>query len=290
MNLRQLEVFQIIAAKSSIKKAAEQLYISQPAVSKTLKELEHGLGVTLFDRINGRLYLNEAGRIFLKRSRKLLREFEELKNAVKPENIPIRIGASITFGESVLVKVLEEFHEEYPETQLPVMISNVRMIREQLLQNQVDIAILEGPLEHPDFISEAISSFPLLIVGQEKFISAPQIDLHQLLELPLLVRESGSSLRDPLEHLLEEKGLSLQPYWTGVSTESLIQGALKGFGVTILPEPLFQKNRCPELKVAKVSDGPLVSHNHLVYLKDKESEGFQHLVQIFKNHARMKEF
>lgn len=289
MNLRQLEVFQVIAAKSSVKKAAEQLYISQPAVSKTLRELEQDLGTVLFDRINGRLYLNEAGRIFLKRSRKLLKEFEALKNVVKPENIPIRIGASITFGESVLVEVLEEFHETHPETQLPVIISNVRTIREKLLQNEVDIAILEGPLEHTDFISEAISSFPLLMVGQEKFFAAPQISLHELTRLPLLVREKGSSLRDPLEYLLEEKGLSLQPYWTSVSTESLIQGAVKGFGVTVLPAPLFQPERYPQLRTVQITDGPLVSRNHLVYLKEKESEGFQQLVQIFKERSQIRD-
>lgn len=268
MNHRQLVVFLQIAASGSIKKAAETLFISQPAVSKTLKELETELNTLLFDRLNGRIYLNSAGKLFQQQAKKLLADYQDLLQLFQSpvDEIPIRVGASLTFGETLLIPALQKFQETFPQTPLQVSITNAKTVWEKLWDNELDVGLLAGPITQPEFINIPLQPLKLVFVGQPKFFQQETITLSAVAQLPLLLRESGSSFRDNLEQAFLKGGLPLTPLWTSASTETLLQGAAAGFGVTLVPET---KEIPAGLCSVAPADFSLAHPNYLVYLKSK---------------------
>lgn len=283
MNQRQLEVFLIIAKTQNIKQASEQLFITPSAVSKTLGELEKEVGLQVFDRIKGRLYLNEEGRLFAEKASQLLEDLERMTTLfTSTEELPIRVGASITFGESLLTPAIVNFKKQHPKTPVPVTIGNVGVIREKLLANELDLAIIEGPAFHEAFISVPISTFNIYPVGVEKYFPKKTISLEKLSTYPLLVRETGSSLRKAIEEAFVSSGLGFNFHWESRSTESLILACEAGLGVTFLPETYLPLKK--NLTAVKIKQHPLKSHNHLIYLKNKsQRKEFQNFITVMKN-------
>ena len=278
MNQRQLQVFVTIAEVESIKKAAESLFISEPAVSKTLKELENELGTPFFDRLNGRLYLNTSGKIFLSEAKKLLAQYTTITELFSPDQkkTPLKVGASLTYGETLLIPALEKFHALSPETPVAVTITNAKSITQKIWDNELDLAITAHPIENPRFNSLDLGAFPLLFAGQEKFLPREKLSMAELAKLPLLLRENGSSFYEVLQQLFTNTGLPLTPLWRSASTETLIKGAVAGFGVTLLPAPFLTPALRAQLKTATIRDHPLEHRNYLVYLRGKERQATFH--------------
>lgn len=286
MNKRQLEVFLVIAKTQNIKHTAKLLYISSPAVSKTLSELEQEVGVALFDRVNGRLHLNIEGRLFAEKTRELLSDFNDLSNLFNPKEIqPIRIGASITFGESMLLPIIDKFKKEYPKTPIPITIGNVGIIKNKILDRELDLAIIEGNVNHKDLISNEISTFSIFPVGTKQYFSQKRISLKELSGYPLLVREKGSSLRKGIEDALKTAGYSFNPYWESRSTNSLILACEYGLGVTFLPETYLPIKE--NLVVGMIEDYQIKSRNHLIYFESKSHrDEFQYLISLIKGYPQ----
>lgn len=284
MNQRQLDVFITIAKFSSIKKAADTLFISQPAVSKTLRELEEEVGTPLFDRLGGRLHLNSAGHLFQTEAAKILADYDHLHHLFSPDQnkIPIRIGVSRTYGEILLIPALQKFQTLAPATPTPVTITNAQTILQKLIDHELDLAITAQPIKNPRFASIDLGAFPLVFVGTKKHLPHKQISLTELAQTPLLLREVGSSFFDNLQTLFNEAGLSLRPIWRSSSTDALIKGAVAGFGVTLIPQPFIPTEILEKITVATLIDHPLEHRNYLVYLKEKESiASFKTLTDCF---------
>lgn len=272
MKLRQLEIFLTIAEYESIKLAADTLFISQPAVSKSLKELEESIETLLFDRLNGRLYLNTAGKIFQQKAKALLQEYQELTQLFQEnsEEWPIFLGASLTFGETNLIPALLNFQKKFPQIPLNVSITNAQTVGDKLLDNMLDIGILANPILRPGFKNIPLKSLELVFVGQEKFLTNGEITVEDLGQLPLLLRENGSSFRTSLDDVFRKVGLPLKPIWTSTSTETLLKGALAGFGVTFVPKNCLTLD-FSGLKIARLKGLSLMNPHYLVYLESKAS-------------------
>lgn len=280
MNQRQLEVFLVIAKTQNIKEAAKLLYVSSPAVSKTLSELEQELEINLFDRVNGRLHLNQEGLLFAEKAKKLLADFDDLTNLFHlKETQPIRIGASITFGESILPVIIAKFKRKYPKTPIPVTIGNVGIIKNKILDHELDLAIIEGNVVHKDLISNQISTFSIFPVGIKKYFPKESISLEELSSYPLLVREPGSSLRKGIEEILKAEGYSFHPYWESRSTNSLLSACSHGFGITFLPETYLPLKE--DLVIGRIANYEIKSQNHLIYFDSKsQREEFRYLISL----------
>lgn len=242
MNIRQLKIFLIVCETMSITEASKKLYLSQPAISKAIRELETDVGILLFDRINGKLYLNEEGKVFRTRANQLIRDFETLENFNKysKEEVPLRIGTSLTIALNSLPYAVKQFKTKYPKTPLKIYSENVHQIQGRLLNGEIDIAFTEGFQSSQVFDREFLSEYELFLVhsAENEFVTKENITRDELPNLPFLLREQGSTLRDCFDRLTLKFNIGISPVLESINTEVLIRAAKAGLGITILPEPL----------------------------------------------------
>lgn len=294
MNIRQLEIFTTVAATGSMTKAAQQLFLSQPAISKTIRELEQSIGVNLFDRIDNRLSLNNAGRQFRIRALRLLAEFNELAqygDSAQAQRIPLRFGTSLTIGQELLPTALKNFRQRHPQTPLICYAENVQQIKNRLLNGEIDLALIEGYETSQSFQAEPLSVYELLLVAAPNLLATSQLTKQQLFTLPFLLREPGSTLRDVFVMATRQLGVEVAPMLESVNTEVLIQAAITGLGVTILPAPLAQPYlQAHQLVTLTLPGQRLTTTNYVVTLKNSPlRELQQELVACFKAVAQGKD-
>src|SRR5699024_8526946 len=151
---RQLQVFMAIADAGSVRAAAERLHLTQPAASMALAELERHLGVTLFTRDRGRVYLNERGRELLPMTREILERIEEMRRhaADEPHQLrgDLRLGASNTVGNYLVGDLLGAFTRAHPRVTVRLEVDNTRGIVEAVRDHRLDIGCIEGAVMQPD--------------------------------------------------------------------------------------------------------------------------------------------
>ncbi|WP_423363451.1 LysR substrate-binding domain-containing protein [Mycoplasma sp. P36-A1] len=288
MNIRQIEVFLSVSNTLSISKSAKELFISQPAVSKTIKELEDNLDILLFDRIDNRLSLNEYGKVFKIKAIQLKNDFYSLENFTNnyANEIPLRIGTSLTIAMNSLVEASNMFKQQYPSTPLKIYCENVEQIQRKLLNGEIDIAFTEGFISNNCFEKFEISRYNLFLVCNAKSIYSKikKVNQTNILELPFLLREKGSSLRDCFDELTHKFDLEVVPFIESINTEVLINVVSNNLGITILPEPIASKYLKSNKFIAlDLLDSKLSTINYAVTLKGKSlNKMYLDIIECFK--------
>lgn len=274
MNIRHLQVFKVVCEEMNFTRAAEKLYMTQPAVSHVINDLEEVTGHILFDRISKKIYLTEMGKLFLNKALRILELCDDLENNFysSEKDIPIHIGSCITIGNFWLPSIIKKFKEAYPETPLKIEIDNAAVIEKMLLDNKIDIALIEGGVHNENLIKTFFSSYELSFICSinHPFSDKKSISIEEFLKENLLLREKGSAIRDCLDNALARRDIFATPSWTSINSQALIQGVKNNLGITVLPDILvideLKKN---ELKKLCIKDLKLKNNNYIVYHKDK---------------------
>lgn len=157
ITIRQLEVFVAVANKLHLTRAAEGLFISQAAASQSLAELENQLECKLFDRIGGRLHLNSQGKRLYERAVEILDRMHDLPSVLQEDSSisgKILIGSSCTIGNYILPQIIAGFVQDFPRSQLELSITSTKNTVKQLLNNDVDVAFIEGDYEHEQIFKQ----------------------------------------------------------------------------------------------------------------------------------------
>ena len=288
MNIRQLEIFLAVCETMSVTETSKRLYLSQPAISKTIRELEADVGILLFDRINGKLHLNEAGKVFRIKADQLMEDFEALKNfdSRSSGKIPLRLGISLTIAMNSLPYAVEQFKIKYPETPLKIYSENVQQVQQRLMNGEIDIAFIEGFESNQGFNTEILSEYSLFLVcsSHSKFAGKEKINRDDLLSLPFLLREKGSTLRDCFDELTHELKADISPVLESINTEVLIKAAQAGMGITVLPEPLAIQYLNDGIFKRLYIDGCKMSTvNYVITLKGKNgNKRYTDIINYFK--------
>ena len=288
MNIRQLEIFLAVCETMSVTETSKRLYLSQPAISKAIRELEADIGILLFDRINGKLHLNEAGKVFRIKADQLMEDFEALKNfdSRSSGKIPLRLGISLTIAMNSLPYAVEQFKIKYPETPLKIYSENVQQVQQRLLNGEIDIAFIEGFESNQGFNTEILSEYSLFLVcsSHSKFAGKEKINRDDLLSLPFLLREKGSTLRDCFDELTHELKADISPVLESINTEVLIKAAQAGMGITVLPEPLAIQYLNDGIFKRLYIDGCKMSTvNYVITLKGKNgNKRYTDIINYFK--------
>jgi DNA-binding transcriptional LysR family regulator len=246
LTLRQLQIFTAIARRGSTTAAAEQISLSQSAVSAAVKELEQSLGLELFDRVGKRLLLNDHGRAILPQAMDLLSNAESLE-LLCHGNAPcqLRIGASLTIGNYLLPGLLAEFlreqgfdiHETTPP--LKVVVASTADIAGRVENYDVDIGLVEGMCNRPAIRSEPWLDDELVIVAApgHPIIQAAQdgrIPLERLAQANWLLRETGSGTREALEQMLLPQLGHIRSTLEFNDHEAIKHAAMAGLGIACL--------------------------------------------------------
>lgn len=246
MKLRHMKIFVTVCELNSITKAAEKLYISQPAVSFVIKELEDYYNIKLFDRISKRLYLTDAGKNFLDYATHIVSLFEEMESKVRDLNKmgKLRIGSSITIGTNFMPVYVNNFKALYPQTEVHVTIDSSDIIEKKILQNELDFALIEGIVHTKSIICETYMDDELVIIcsSDHSFCKSETVTLEQFISVPFLLREKGSGTRELFDNALASLGYSVIPTWESTSTLALINAVINGLGISVLPNMLVEES------------------------------------------------
>lgn len=286
MKIRQLYIFKTVCEEESVTRAADKLFMTQPAISRTISELEESLGTQLFDRISRKIYVNETGKLLLSKVIPLLELYEDIEEHSKELDklAALRIGSSITIANFILPDVMKTFHRECPDTPASVIVDNAGEIEQKLLHNEIDLALIEGVVANDQLVKIPFSDYDLVVLcsPDNELLTGKPITADHLSRVPLLLREKGSAIRDSFDSALLLKNISVTPYWTSVNSQALIQAARHNLGVTILPRILVER----ELTSGELSELPIDSFqlscvNHVVFHKDKfQTVAFQTLMNL----------
>jgi DNA-binding transcriptional LysR family regulator len=212
----RLQVFQTVAKRLNFTKAAAELYITQPAVSKHIQELEHQFKVKLFDRNGSKIKLTNAGEILLQHTEQLFgiyRNLEfEMNNLTLQHSGRLRIGASTTVAQYVLPPVLAAFHKKFPEVQISLVTNNTEQTEHALNNNEIDLGIIEGrskntSIKYTEFIKDEIV---LVTADKNPLVKKEVIQPKDLKNIPLLLREAGSGTLEVIAHDLKKAGINMR--------------------------------------------------------------------------------
>jgi DNA-binding transcriptional LysR family regulator len=212
----RLQVFQTFAKRLNFTKAAAELYITQPAVSKHIQELEHQFKVKLFDRNGSRIKLTNAGEILLQHTEQLFAIYRnvefEMNNLTLQHSGRLRIGASTTVAQYVLPPVLAAFHKKFPEVQISLVTNNTEQTEHALNNNEIDLGIIEGrskntSIKYTEFIKDEIV---LVTADKNPLVKKEVIEPKDLKNIPLLLREAGSGTLEVIAHDLKKAGINMR--------------------------------------------------------------------------------
>lgn len=254
ISLKQLNVFTAISQEKTMTKAAERLFITKPAVSLSLSELEKNLGYKVFDRVNNRLVLNSEGRQLLPLADELLERAEAIEHQFTADSQltgSLNIGASDTIGNHIAPVLLSKFQQQHPCDIQQLFISNTAQIINRLLEFKLDIGLVEGKAHHPKLNMIEWQQDDMYIVCAPSHPLAMQkiITLEDLENSTWLLREEGSGSREYfLNHIasnLNDWHESLQLH----TTEAIINCCSENMGLACLSQLAAQNS---------INDGRLV--------------------------------
>lgn len=288
MNLRHLTIFKMVCEKGSITGAAKALSMTQPAVSHAINELEESVGSPLFDRVSRRVVINENGKFYLSKVNPLLELYQDLENysGTLHLNAPLRIGSCVTLGSYLLPGVVSRFTLSNPDTQIKVSVSNSQDITGKLMKNELDIGLVEGVISDDQLEKIPFSSYPLAVICAPSHPLAKSGDqpvtLEELMKAPLLLRETGCTIRDTFDYALALNNLSSEPLWTSTNSDVILQAVKENIGVGVVPRIFADESiQHGDIVEIEIKDFNISCMNHLIFQKDKfQTESFQAFINL----------
>jgi len=239
---RRLQVFHAVARQLSFTKAAEVLFMTQPAVTFQIKQLEEHFNTRLFDRGHGRISLTPAGDLVLQYAEKILGLSGEmdvrLAEMTGEVGGSLLVGASTTIAEFLLPRILGEFKSKYPNVRPRLIVANSEAIETRVAEHTIDIGFIESTSHQPNLQSEACCEDELQVICSPKFPLArlKEITPGQLAEYPFVSREPGSGTREFTEVYLRKHGVDIdhmQPVMELGSPLALLEVVETGLGYAI---------------------------------------------------------
>lgn len=226
----RLKVFLSVANHLSFTKASQELFISQPAISKHIQELESDFETRLFERRGNSIALTASGELLIKHAEELMEQYQHLEYAMHLLHGDyvgeLKLGASTTIAQYVLPPILARFIELHPKVKLSLISGNTREIEEAVETHRIDLGLIEGiyrrtNLKYTLFLEDQL----ITIARKESALNIPNsISINDLNQYPLILREQGSGTLDVIQRAFTEKGIKLKnlkvPLYLG-STESI---------------------------------------------------------------------
>ena len=212
----RLKVFRVAAERLSFTRAAEELFISQPAVTKHINELERQLGVPLFVRRSNSVFLTSEGEVLLGYARRILALYSDLNDALSDDHAEavgtLHVGASTTIAQYLLPAVLSRFKSRFPRIGVMSTDDNTKRIERMVADERLDLGLIEGVARDPQLHYEPFMEDELVLVTAAGNRSIPQeeITVPELAKLPLVIREAGSGTLEVLEQALAVQGISMR--------------------------------------------------------------------------------
>jgi LysR family transcriptional regulator, low CO2-responsive transcriptional regulator len=286
ITIRQLQIFESVAQHLSYTRAAEVLYLTQPAVSMQIKQLESEVAMPLFERMGKSLFLTEAGDELLVYARNISQQLTEVNDVLdelrgsKKGRLNIAVATTAT---SFSLKLLGEFYKRYPGANITLDVTNRASLLNHLGNNTIDMVIMGQPPEGLDVEAESFMDNPLVVISpkEHELVVKKNIPLKVLQQETFIMREHGSGTRIAMERFFEESGYSISSVMEMSSNEAINEAVEAGLGLGIVSQDTLElKLKMGQLKILDVESFPIMRHWYLVHRKGKR---FTALMTAFKN-------
>jgi LysR family transcriptional regulator, low CO2-responsive transcriptional regulator len=241
VTFRQLRVFEAVANHLSFSRAAEELHLTQPAVSMQVQALAEQAGLPLFEQMGKKIFLTTAGEELLRHARRIaqqLREADEAVAAIRGAKGGRIILGVVSTAKYFAPRILVAFKNRYPESELRLRVHNRETIVRLLEENQIDLAIMGVPPKDFDTVASMFADQPHVIIAQagHPLAGKRRIEPADLAGEPFLVREVGSGTRGAMERFFAERGVQLSNTTELLGNETIKQAVMGGMGLTFISE------------------------------------------------------
>jgi len=240
LNLRQLHVFASVVKHMSVSLAAEELFITQPAVSQQIRGLEEQLGLKLFERTPNGLLLTEGGEAIHPHVLAILASQARIDNVVAEQRGATRghlaVGANTTGGMYVVSPMLRAFRDAHPEAEIVLQVHSTDRICERILQNLLDVAVVTGPVEVGSVVAADLceDELYLIVSPSHPFAARATVSRQDVAAEPFVVPEPGSRTRRLIQRAIESHGLKLQIAMQLPGTEEVKKAVEANLGVAMV--------------------------------------------------------
>jgi LysR family transcriptional regulator, low CO2-responsive transcriptional regulator len=273
--LRQLKVFEAVARHLSYSRAAEELHLTQPAVSAQVRALQDHAGLPLFEQLGKKVYLTAAGHQMLQSSRAILERVQEAEDSlasfkgVQGGRLNVSV---ISAGDYFFPKLLVAFASRNEGIVLNFVVCNREELLEQLAANVTDLAVMVRPPAGADMVAEPFAPHPYVVVASARHPLAGKrrIPMERVLEQPFIVRERGSDTWNSMEDAFGERIEQLNVVMQIKSTETIKQAVIAGMGLSFLSAHTVSRELAArELVVLDVRGLPLMLNWFVVHRAGK---------------------
>jgi DNA-binding transcriptional LysR family regulator len=289
MDIAQLSAFITVAEAGSFSQAAEQLNLTQPAVSKRIAVLENDLAVRLFDRIGKRVMLTEAGRLFLPRSRKIIREMEDVRTTI--HNLSDQVSGTLSVGSSHhiglhrLPPVLKQFSNIYPEVIIDISFLDSEKAYAGVNHGELELAVVTlSPKQEARIESQLVWNDPLSVMTSpdHALTNLKVIELSNLIDFPAILPAKNTFTRQLIDNMFNNEGLKMEPEMSTNYLETIKMIVSVGMAWSVLPESMLDEN----LKVLPIKNARLKRRLGYIYHRDHTlSNAASAFIEILREHA-----
>ncbi|MBO0994929.1 LysR family transcriptional regulator [Bacillus sp. SD088] len=241
MEWQQFHYFKTLARIQHVTRSAEELSITQSALSRSIARFEDEIGVPLFERQGRSIRLNEYGHIFLKRVDRILKEFSEGKQEIydllEPDQGQVSIGFLHTLSTNVIPELIASFRTHYPKITFKLGQGSSPILLEQLQLGGYDLCLvapanIKSPIQWKELWSERLF---VTVPKEHKFANFKSITLEEIADEPFILLKKGYSLRTTIERLFEDMGISPKITFEGDEADTVVGLVAAGLGISILP-------------------------------------------------------
>lgn len=293
---RRLQVFHTVARLLSFTKAAEELHMTQPAVTFQVRQLEEQFNTRLFDRTHNRISLTDAGKRVFEYAERIFHLYSEMDNSVRELTGDISgvliLGASTTIAEYMLPELLGDFKSRHPEVTIRLKVANTDGIVSQVENNDIDLGVVEAPVNNKNLVVEECRTDQLVLIvppGHE-LTSEKTVSMIRIAEYPFICREEGSGTREVMIESMQAAGIEPADMRIAMELGSLeaIKGAVEsGMGVSILSRATLNKELRLGTLVAIDIDPPINRPFSFVHQKQKfKARAMEELLSFARSYCQ----
>jgi DNA-binding transcriptional LysR family regulator len=279
LTLRQLQVFESVATSLNFSMAAKKLFLSQPAVSMQIRQLEESLGLPLFEQLGKKIYLTDAGRELFHYSRNITQQLVEMES-VLAEMKGLGHGkltiSVVNTANYFTPKLLAKFCQRYPNINVILQVANRDSVLKQLSENTTDLAILGQPPEGLDISAQAFLDNPLVVIAatNHPLAKLKRVKFDRLAEESFLSREQGSGTRSAMERIFAQHQIQPRISMEMETNEAVKQAVQAGMGLGILSlHSIELELETKRLAVINVEDFPLMRSWFVAHRSHKRLSG-----------------
>lgn len=286
----RLKVFHTVATRLSFTKASEELHISQPAVTKHIKEIEVQLETKLFDRKGTSIQLTQSGKILYEYAEKIRNIYRDLEFEISQINQQHKgkliIGASTTVAQYILPEILAKFNSYYKDIKIELLTGNTEAISTLLKEEKIDLGIIEGESQSSYFDYKTFKEDEIVLTAKSDHpLAHKTLNIKDLSDLNLIFREQGSGTLEFIQNRLKEKGVNIHELNTVIqlgSSESIKNYLLHSDCMAFLSiSTILNELKNNVLTVIDIKNFSIERDFHFILLKGEQSE----LIELFLRFA-----